>query len=310
MSEQGENTLDSVLKDNPFLTEIDKWRKDLDEFRDGRKKLEELQFVLSSDIDNFNRYQRNYAYRTEDADTFLHPELLPQPFIGDPRAPIWYLLLNPGYSFPDRYDHLGVCSFCGRKFLENGKEKDCIFDNERNKAESLKKRQDLLLQQLRFENRKLFYLLDDSFDTLRGNMGHGKEGGFRWWRTILFGANTPEGFLLPECGVNQDPKAVGNKIFVLECAPYHSRNFDKKVLWEESEYMKFWAKLISWAVETDRKFIVRSEQVAKLLEKNRLRVNETNRLRFSSGQNASLTIRNLKGQDNVKNAIRSTLSSN
>lgn len=307
MSEQEENKLHNVLANNPFLTEIDKWQKDLDEFRDGRKKLEELQFILKSDIENFNRYQQNYAYRTEGADTFLHPELLPQPFIGDPRAPVWYLLLNPGYSFSDRYDHLGVCSFCGRNFLESGKEKDCIFDKERDKAESLKGRQDLLLRQLRLENGMPFYLLDDSFDTLKGELGHSKEGGFRWWRTVLFGANALGRFLLPECGVKQDPLAVGKKIFVLECGPYHSRNFDKKVLWKESEYTKFWAELISWAVETNRKFIVRSKQVASLLLQNKLLVDESNSLRFSSRQNTALTQQNLKGQDCVKNAIRNVL---
>ena len=310
MTDQEESKLRNVLETNPFLQELNKWESDLEAFRDGKMKFGELHFILKSDIDNFNRYQQNDACQAEDVDTVLHPEVLPQPFVGDPRAPVWYLLLNPGYSFPDRYDHLGVCSFCGRKFLENDKKKDCMFDKGRDKAESLKRRQDLLLRQLRLENGMPFYLLDDSFDTLRGDMGHGKDGGFKWWRTILFGANTPEGFLLPECGVKPDPIAVGKKIFVLECAPYHSRNFDRKVLWNESEYTKFWARLISWAVETDRKFLIRSEQVSKLLEKKGLCVNGTNSLRFSSGQNASLTIRNLKGQDYVKDAIRNALSAN
>ena len=76
----------------------------------------------------------------------------------------------------------------------------------------------------------------------------------------------------------------------------------------ESKYTKFWARLISWAVETDRKFIVRSEQVARLLEGKGLCVNGTNSLRFSSKQNVSLTIRNLKGQDCVKDAICHALS--
>ncbi len=215
MTDQEENNLRKVLETNPFLPELDKWKSDLEAFFDGRIHLEELQFVLRSDMNNFNRYQQNDACQTEDIDTVLHPEVLPQPFIGDPRAPVWYLLLNPGYSFPDRYDHLGVCSFCGRRFLENGKEGGCIFDAGRDKAASLKKRQDFLLQQLRLESGMPFYLLDESFDTLKGNIGHGKDGGFRWWRTILFGANTTEGFLLPECGVKQDPIAVGEKMFVL-----------------------------------------------------------------------------------------------
>lgn len=302
--------LDSILQTNPFLSELDRWESDLEAFREGRMKLEGLQFVLSSDMDKFNWYQQNVACQTENVDTFLHPEVLPQPFIGDPRAPVWYLLLNPGYSFPDRYDHLGVCSFCGRRFHENGKEKDCLFDNGRNRVESLKRRQVLLLQQLRLGSDMPFYLLDDSFDTLKADRGHGKDGGFRWWRTILFGANTTSGFLLPECGVEQEPIAVGKKIFVLECAPYHSRNFDSRVLWGGSEYMKFWASLISWAIETGRRFIVRSTKVAEILKQNDLNVNEMNSLRFSSNRNVALTKRNLKGRDSVMDAVCNALSEN
>ena len=307
---QEENKLKEVLETNPFLPELDNWQKDLEAFRNGRKNLDELKFVLQSDMDNYNRYQQNEACRTEDTDTFLHSELLPQPFIGDPRAPIWYLLLNPGYSFPDRYDHLGVCSFCGRRFFEGKlKEEDCIFDNGRDKAESLKKRQALLLRQLRLESGMPFYLLDDAFNTLNGSLNRGKDGGYRWWRTILFGANTSKGFLLPECGVPLDSISVGRKIFALECAPYHSRNFDEAVLWEDGKYMEFWRRLISWAVETERKFIVRSERVANVLEANGLRIDETNSLRFSSVRNVSLTMQNLK-EGNVRDAICKVLSSN
>ena len=310
MTENAEVQLEQILATNPFLSELDKWQKELDAFRDGNLKLGELQFVLQSDENNFTLYQQRYARRTEDIDTFLHPEVLPQPFIGDPRAPIWYILLNPGYSFPDRYDHLGVCSFCGRKlFAKNGDKEDCIFDKGKDKIDSLKKRQLLLLRQLRLECDMPFYLLDNAFDTLNGAWKLGKEGGYNWWRTILFGANTSEGFVLPECGVKQDSISLGRKIFVIECAPYHSRNFDRKVLWEGSKYTEFWAKLISWAIDTGRKFIVRSKYVDNLLTQNNLNVNKTNSLRFSSGQNVSLTKQNLIGDKCVKDAIFAALLS-
>lgn len=311
MIDQEEDNLRKVLESNPFLPELDKWESDLGAFREGRMKLDELHFVLKSDMDNFNWYQQNVACRTEDTDTFLHPEVFPQPFIGDPRAPIWYLLLNPGYGFPDRYDHLGICSFCERRLsTEQTIENDCVFDKGRDKLANLKKRQELLLRQLRLESGMPFYLLDDAFDTLKGSLARGKDGGYRWWRTILFGANRSNGFLLPECGVRQHPASVSQKIFVLECAPYHSRNFDGKVLWAGSKYTEFWVKLISWAVETGRKFIVRSEKVVDVLTKNDLQVNEINSLRFSSNQNVSLTMRNLRGQATVFDAVRKALSDN
>lgn len=311
MTGSKENELRNILETNPFLQELDKWERDLKSFRNGGMKLKELQFVLKSDMDNFNKYQKNVACRTEDIDTFLHPEVLPQPFIGTPRAPVWYLLLNPGYSFPDRYDHLGICSFCERRlFAEQPIENDCIFDKGRDKSDSLMKRQELLLKQLRLEEEMPFYLLDNSFDTLNGTLKRGKEGGYRWWRTNLFGAKKAEGFLLPKYGVKPDSISVGKKIFVLECAPYHSRNFDGKVLWAGSKYTEFWVKLISWAVKTDRKFIVRSEKVADVLKQHGLSVNEANSLRFSSGQNVSLTLRNLKGGDSVMDAVCKVISDN
>ena len=154
-----------------------------------------------------------------------------------------------------------------------------------------------------------FYVLDDSFDTLKGCWMQRKEGGYNWWRSILFGANASEGFLLPECGVKQDPISVGHKIFVLECAPYHSRNFNKNVLWKCSSYRTFWMALISWAIDTGRKFIVRSKQVLNVLAQSQLNVNETNSLRFSSGQNTSLTKRNLWGAEYVMSEICDALLS-
>ena len=266
--------------------------------------------VLESDKSNFAWYQHKVARRSEDKDTFIHPEVLPQPFIGDPRAPIWYLLLNPGFSYLDYYDHLGICPCCQRMLItENRADKSAVFDSGRDALGELKNRQNYLLAQLKLEGGLPFYMIDESFNTLKDTLWHSRDGGYKWWKTVLFGANKAEGFLLSDNGVMPDPVSVGQKIFVLECAPYHSKNFDRRVLWEENKYAKFWTRLISWAVETNRKFIVRSEQVASLLVQNKLQVNESNSLRFSSRQNCALTQRNLNGQDCVKDAIRNALLS-
>lgn len=302
--------LEGILEANPFLGAIAKWEEDLCRFHKGEKQLAELSFVLESDKGRVADYQSHVAKRTASWDSFLHPEVLPQPFIGDPRAPVWFLLLNPGYSFPDRYDHLGVCSFCERKLIEGCKSLECTFERGRDRVKSLKQRQQLLLNQLLLRENSSFYMLDESFNTLPDDATFKKKGGYNWWRTVLFGASNPKGFLLHECGVKQDPIAVGKKIFVLECAPYHSQNFNKKVLWKESGYTKFWISLISWAVKTNRKFIVRSERIADLLKQYGLQVGETNSLRFSSDRNVSMTKRNLKGQAAVMDAVCGALSGN
>ena len=300
MTEIDEVQLNQVLATNPFLKELDRWALDLSSFAEGRKKMEELDFVLSSDKSNFSYYQNHVARQTPNWDSYLHPEVLPQPFIGNPRAPLWLLLLNPGYSFPDRYDHLGVCSG------------ECIFDRGRNRDEvlgALKKRQSLLLDQLKLNQDAPFYILDNSFNTLPDDTNSRKKGGFRWWRTILFGANQPKGFLLPECGVSCDAISVGSKLFVLECCPYHSTNFNAQVLWESgNEYMTFWKSLISWAVKAGKKFIVRSERVRTLLKGNKLNVDESNSVGFKNCRNAALTISNMKGRQKVVDEIRQMLA--
>ncbi len=54
-------------------------------------------------IANFNRTV--YARRTAADRTLLHLELLPEPFLGDPAAPIVLLSLNPGFSVDDAFWH-------------------------------------------------------------------------------------------------------------------------------------------------------------------------------------------------------------
>ena len=309
MTKQEEDELSQILDTNPFLQELDKWENDLSSFIEGRIQLRDLNFVLSSDKNNFEIYQKKVARRSKNGDTFLHPELLPQPFIGDPRAPIWYLLLNPGYSEIDLYDHLGICPCCSRKlFCGDVALEDGLLDKGRNKRDSLVKRQELLIKQLRLECEYPFYLLDDSFNTLYNNsMFDAKTGGFGWWHTVLFGARGENGFLFPECGVTADSQSVGHKLFAIECCPYHSVNFDKKVLWAENKYMEFWARLIAWAVNSD---IVRNKRIYELLRANKLEVVDDNSVGFSSRRTVSVTRKNLKGEQVVLDAISQALEQN
>lgn len=303
MTEQEEVELNKILESNPFLPELDKWGNAISSFVEGRIQLKDLNFVLSSDKNNFEAYQRDVARRTRDGDTFLHPELLPQPFIGDPRAPIWYLLLNPGYSYSDLYDHIGICPCCNRRMFADVAEQGCIFEAGVRSVEMLRKRQELLLRQLRLESGAEFYLLHDSFNTLPDTPKYKKEGGYRWWRSVLFGGARSKGFLLPECGIMLDSESVGRKLFAIECCPYHSANFDGRVLWEGCEYNKFWVKLINWALKTNKKFIVRSSRIDAFLRKNNLYVGDDRRVGFSSWQNVVVTKRNLKGNTKVVDAI-------
>ena len=303
MTPREEIELKQILDSNPFLPELDKWENDLSSFAEGRIQVKDLNFVLTSDKNNFEAYQRTVAKRRRGGDTFLHPELLPQPFIGDPRAPIWYLLLNPGYSYPDQHDHLGICPCCNRKVFAGVAEAGCIFDAGARNIEMLKKRQELLLRQLRLESDAPFYLLHDSFNTLPDTPKYKKEGGYRWWRSVLFGGGKSKGFLFPECGIKLDAEAVGCKLFAIECCPYHSANFDGKVLWDRSKYTEFWVKLIDWALKTNKKFIVRSKRIDTFLRKNNLLVGNDKRVEFSNWRNVVLTRKNLRKNQKILDEI-------
>ena len=292
--------LEKILVKNPFRQEVDQWKKDLQDFHDGRKQMQDLRFILKSDCENFNKFQNGFARKNKTRDTFLHPEVLPQPFIGTPCAPVWYLLLNPGYSFLDRYDHLGI--------LPNQEKYEISAGS--NSAELLSKRQELLIEQLCLKADTPFHILDNSFNTLSNARGSRKKGGFRWWKANLFGVNRSNGFLFPECGANATADSMSRNLFVIECCPYHSQNFDKRILWEDSEYQIFWKSLIEWAICSGKRFIVRSRNVFNVLKANGLQVNGENSVGFSNERNVAMTIRNLgEGNQVVLEEIFNALKS-
>ena len=127
---------------------------------------------------------------------------------------------------------------------------------------------------------------------------------------MLFGAGKKADFLLRKCGVQEEAKSVGSKLFVLECNPYHSHKFDDGAYSFGSGYIKFWRALISWAVKNDKKFIVRGTSVSKMLSKYRLRVNSTNSVNFSNWQKAYLTMKNLSKRKYVRTQICRALGQN
>jgi len=293
-----EAELQRILQGNPFTEElVEGWENDLTQLCEGRRDLSTLSFVLPSDEDNVATYQQNDARRTEHYDSFLHPEILPQPFIGDPHAPVWLLLLNPGYSSPDLYDHLGICPCCDR-IMSAGERRDaeCMFGQGRDRFAELKSRQRLMLNQLRLVGDLPFYILDQSFNNLPDNATYKKKGGYRWWRAVLFGVRRTENFLLHDCDGLDAAGLVGEKLFVLESCPYHSKNFNPKVIWNGNRYTEFWKSLIAWAVRAGKKFIVRSSRVEKLIQCHELSVNTSNSVHFSNVRNVTLTNRNLQGQ--------------
>ena len=158
--------LTEILKKNPFTQGlIKKWEGNLQSFLSGKIRFSQLCFVLDSDRNSIKEYKKKNEANDKKC---LHLELLPQPFQGDPRAPIWILLLNPGYSDVDRYDHLGLCQSCNKNLAAvNANSRHDVFDYGKDKGPALQKRQKILLRQLRLKNGGSFSLLDNAFNTLK-----------------------------------------------------------------------------------------------------------------------------------------------
>ena len=92
-----EAELKKILASSPWnKTEIENWRNILNAGQSG-------EFILKADADVIASYNR----KCNKANYFIHTSLLPQPFIGNPEAPIWILNQNPGYCEIDHYEMLG-----------------------------------------------------------------------------------------------------------------------------------------------------------------------------------------------------------
>lgn len=250
--------LEDMLKNNPWnKAEIEAWKAILKTGQSG-------EFILKEDVDIIASYNRKCKNEGELIQTYL----LPQPFIGNPEAPIWILTLNPGYCEIDLYDMLGK-----KEEIKDWLEKEKV---ETESKESLKKRQELLLKQLRFEESRSFYVLDDCFNTLKEHAGNKSFGGYEWWKKHLLGTKNSKLFCKGE-------KKMLSKFFALEFFPYHSRNFSKKLSKIEVAHSKFWKELVSYALKRGKLLICRNEKIIKEIQKfPDFEKNKDNVLRFSS----------------------------
>ena len=287
--------LKEVLAGNPFTSKVvSQWKQNLDDFNCGRKRLADLKFVLDGDLECLGRKAREK----------LHTELLPKPFMGNPNAPIWYLPINPSYSEIDKYDDLGISP---------GKIRSCDvsewLDRDKDKAACLAKRQAILLSQLMLNECCSFAFLEEAFNTLGDCPSCNDNGGYRWWRRRLFGATSSSAdYLLKTAGVKVDAKSVGEKLFVLESFPYHSKNFNVKY-YTSTAYFAFWKNLVEWGIDNGKKFIIRAKNkiFLQLTSCAKLEFDAMNSVALS-GEGAFISRGNLKGTEGTIDAIRLLLN--
>ena len=204
-------------------------------------------FVLSKeDKDAIDRY--NKGKETCDG-TSIHLDAPPQPYIGDPDAPIWLLLMNPGYSPVDVAEITGVIPENLEKLINK---KNLKFINFQEKS-SPERRRGLMEDQLSFNQKSSFYPLEPDFDVWAYD-GESLQGSYRWWRWNLLNGNI--------CGCTPEKLS---KFFVLESFPYHSRRFDDDHIkpWIHSEsHCLFWIMMVVYALKNDNVLLCRGEKIA------------------------------------------------
>ena len=252
-------------------------------------------FVLEGDrsgIEDYNKGRKN-------KDTYIHLEVPPQPYIGDPKAaPIWLLPKNPSYSEMDIYDMVRCendQNDLKRNILssirfkdEDGKRgytKDEInlllryfFTSGSDSDESLSDRKKLMQNQLSFDSTD-FYVLNEAFKTVQSReeirkasgetverKDDTKLGSYEWWDDYFFSGEKSICRLISDDFENEEDyrKNALNKFFVLESFPYHSRKFDKIIPWKLSEkYCHFWVMMVAYALANNKILLCRGEEIAK-----------------------------------------------
>lgn len=268
-------TLRELKKGNPWAKATEEWKKWLEEGKPLRWMIDKLPrdwpqeakahdgFVLDEDRDFIFSTRRSKAKNKR-----IHVELPPQPFIGDPTAPVWILSNNPSYSPVDLYDMLGedrgkVIGALQEEQRKKNKKKEKtkelkISEDDFQLANKLGERQTALMDALDLQKPQAFYPLNEKvFKTLKGKSnGRGLDGTYQWWKRKL-------GKFCDEHGLNPH-----NDIFNIEFFPYHSEDFPVSPgAAKNTAHFEYIVKLLEWvmAPENDKILIVRSRRLWHLL---------------------------------------------
>lgn len=259
----------AVLKRNPWATVAKDWLA-----------YPTKEYVLPEDVAKLKGAK----------DCEIHLELPPQPFIGDPNAPLWVLHLCPGYSETDIYDMVSI----EKKPLGTPVKENCT-------KKAFDKRRKAIFGQLDF-SAPHFYVLEKPFCTIMQDDKRQLQGTYGWWYNQLFEKGEP---LFQE--------GDENKIFVLEFFPYHCKTDSKRKIGNPSDsimrttlhYKKFWWEMVRYAIDSGRKILARQGLATKICKHVGIEKMD-NVYVFSSSQNMSISEDNVLPYRAYKSGNRSS----
>lgn len=247
---------------NPWLAVADEWLPGFENnitqrdyiLEDDRGAIEEYEKELNAQIQKESEKSNG---KKKVSDRHLKLGVLPQPFIGNPCAPIWVLLKNPGYSSADIYDLKSIRSGKQQLLREGVPQSNILSIQGLSDEDALQKRRELVCNQLKFkfEEDKAFYILRKEFKTV---VNDSKEtlGGYNWYKKYFCGGT---GYF----GANCDEEKFSRKLFVLEYVPYHSKQYFASTV--EFAHYNLWRELVAYAIEK-KVIVVRGEPLLRKIE--------------------------------------------
>ena len=222
-----DDDLASILSDNPWSEIAEKIKAAM-----SNNSLGQERFVLNQD-DALIRLEESLI---RDDDYKLRLNLPPQPFIGNPKAKIWILQYNPGYSEGiDDFDYLGI-------------ERADIMPHRQTHVSEVQDRIKLICDQYEFKESAGFYVLDEKFETFKSGTREGR-GTYLWYKSTYFPIN---GIFARVVNSGLTIKRFAdNNLFVLEFLPYHSKKFRHEFFPFLPSFV-FWRKLMEYAFANEK----------------------------------------------------------
>ena len=246
LQKKGDMTYDDLMRANPWKPMIKSVQRLLDKNSEG------CRFVLECDEPLIQEMEQNLK-----GEFGLRLNLPPQPFIGNPNAPVWILQYNPGYSeLIDDYNYLGI-----NKFPQHLQYK-IIGDK------AFGKRLALMCDQYGFKSKAPFYALDPAFNTITNGFhynGHVPRGMYLWYQSHLF----PNQESIFKLGDSDEKQFADQNLFVLERFPYHSLSFREGFGYNALPSFNYWKQLVSFAFQKEKVILVYGNRrgIVKELEK-------------------------------------------